>query len=259
VRGARLHQGRSAKLAAAGEGPEEAREEVEQGMTDFFRFPRTPHVAWLGEGAPRDDKLLSDAEVAELLSHTLVVEEKVDGANIGFSADETGQLRVQSRGKYLRLDSLALQFKALPRWLGEHARQIVGALPTGSILFGEWCYAVHSVVYQRLPDWFLAFDLYDASAGRFWSVTRRDRLVAEMGLSSVPHLATRKRTLSELEAMLDEPSRLTEGPIEGVYVRHDEGPYLVARAKLVRPEFVQNIDEHWSRRPLQKNELRPLR
>ncbi|NLZ78249.1 MAG: DNA ligase, partial [Gammaproteobacteria bacterium] len=27
-------------------------------MSDFFRFPHTPHIDWLGEGMPRDDKVL---------------------------------------------------------------------------------------------------------------------------------------------------------------------------------------------------------
>ena len=52
---------------------------------NFFRYPHTPHLAWLGEGAPRDDKVLSPLEVEAFLSQPLIVEEKVDGANIGIS------------------------------------------------------------------------------------------------------------------------------------------------------------------------------
>lgn len=37
-------------------------------MTDFFRYPHTPHLAWLGEGSPRDDKVLPPAEVKTLLN-----------------------------------------------------------------------------------------------------------------------------------------------------------------------------------------------
>jgi hypothetical protein len=44
-------------------------------MTDFFRFPHTPHLAWLGEGSPRDDKVLLPNEVAALLAGNVVVEE----------------------------------------------------------------------------------------------------------------------------------------------------------------------------------------
>src|SRR5690606_2076140 len=51
-------------------------------VTEFFRFPQTPHLAWLGEGQPRDDKVLTPDEVDALLAGEVVVEEKVDGANI---------------------------------------------------------------------------------------------------------------------------------------------------------------------------------
>lgn len=67
-------------------------------MAGFFRFPHTPHIAWLGEGMPRGDKLLSAAEVDELLSCQGVVEEKLDGANLGFSLAPDGGLRAQNRG-----------------------------------------------------------------------------------------------------------------------------------------------------------------
>ena len=70
-------------------------------MTDFFRFPHTPHLAWLGEGSPRDDKVLSPDEVTALLASDVVVEEKLDGANLGLSLAPDGRLRVQNRGQYL--------------------------------------------------------------------------------------------------------------------------------------------------------------
>jgi hypothetical protein len=55
-------------------------------MSDgFFRFPHTPHLAWLGQGEPRDDKVLSADGSLNLLSADVVLEEKVDGANLGFS------------------------------------------------------------------------------------------------------------------------------------------------------------------------------
>jgi hypothetical protein len=38
--------------------------------------------------------VLASHELRELLARVLVVEEKVDGANLGFSVDEQGTLRV---------------------------------------------------------------------------------------------------------------------------------------------------------------------
>ena len=66
-------------------------------MSDFFRFPRTPHLAWLGAGSPRDDKLLAPVDAAELLAGEVTVEEKIDGANLGLSLDEH-QRRCQLHG-----------------------------------------------------------------------------------------------------------------------------------------------------------------
>lgn len=70
-------------------------------VTDFFRFPHTPHLAWLGEGLPRDEKLLSPNVASALLAGDVVVEEKLDGANLGLSLAPDGALRAQNRGQYL--------------------------------------------------------------------------------------------------------------------------------------------------------------
>ena len=223
-------------------------------MTAFFRFPHTPHLAWLGEGQPRDDKVLAPHDAGELLSQEVVVEEKVDGANLGFSVDEHGALRAQNRGTYHSLEGGHGQWKPLRRWVQARTHALAEALFPDLILFGEWCYAVHSIRYTRLPDWFLAFDVYDRASGEFWSIDRRDALASGLGLAVVPRLGAGRFDLPQLEA-LPCGSRLADGPAEGLYVRHDAGERLAARAKLVRREFVQAIDEHWSKKALVPNAL----
>lgn len=226
-------------------------------MTDepFFKFPHTPHLAWLSSQPCRQDKVLSTSEARELLSAEVLVEEKVDGANLGISADPSGELRVQNRGSFLGTRAHA-QFEPLWSWLEARREPLLQALGSNLILFGEWCFAVHSVRYDALPDWFLAFDVYDRHAGRFWSSPRRDALIASLGLASVPTLARGHFSLEDLQRMLG-VSQLTSAPMEGLYVRHDEGDFLAARAKLVRSEFVQAIAKHWSSLPLQRNALCP--
>lgn len=223
-------------------------------MSEFFRFPRTPHLAWVGRTLPRNDKILTDREAEELLAGEVVVEEKVDGANVGFSIDESGSLRAQNRGQYLDPESSHPQFSPLFRWLASRELQIAEALFPDLLLFGEWCYAVHSVTYSSLPDWFLAFDVYDRRVGQFWSTWRRDRLAAKLGISTVPILGIGCFDVQALGSMLDS-SRLTVGPPEGLYVRRQNSLHLTARAKLVRAEFVQSIGTHWSRSGLRRNKL----
>lgn len=225
-------------------------------MSSFFRFPHTPHLAWLGTGQPRDDKVLAPEEVRDFLAHDLVVEEKVDGANVGFSVDAHGELQAQNRGSYLTPDACHPQFKPLFRWLAPRRDTVLEALFPDLMLFGEWCYAVHSVRYTQLVDWFLAFDVYDRSRGEFWSAVRRDELVRRLGLELVPRLGEGRFDLAGLRALLGK-SKLSDAPAEGVYVRRDQGERLVARAKLVRTEFTQAIGEHWSRRALEVQPLPP--
>jgi ATP-dependent RNA circularization protein (DNA/RNA ligase family) len=213
---------------------------------EFFRFPHTPHLAWLASGAPRDDKVLSPQEVRDMLAHEVVIEEKVDGANVGLSVDEHGHLQAQNRGSYLTRERSHPQFKPLFHWLAVRRDALVDKLFPDLILFGEWCYATHSVRYTKLPDWFLAFDIYDRSRAEFWSSARRDELVRSLGLEVAPRLAKGRFDLGGIQRLLG-LSELGDGLAEGVYVRRDSADRLVARAKLVRPEFVQSIEEHWSR------------
>jgi len=220
----------------------------------FFRFPHTPHLAWLGPGQPRDDKVLSPTEAAEVLAGEVLVEEKVDGANVGLSVNEEGELCAQNRGSYLTPASSHPQFKPFFRWLDARRDALSDALFPDLMLFGEWCWAVHSVRYTKLPDWFLAFDVYDRARRQFWSAARRCEFAHALDVALVPKLGAGRYSVAKLRSMLGR-SMLSDGPAEGIYVRRDEGEFLAARAKLVRPEFVQAIGDHWSRRSIETNQL----
>lgn len=221
---------------------------------EFFRFPHTPHLAWLGEGTPRDDKVLAPGEADDLLSGEVVVEEKVDGANLGISVGEDGVMRVQNRGTYLTRDNAHPQFRQLFDWLEVRRIELEDALFPSLILFGEWCVAVHSVRYSRLPDWFLAFDVYDREAGRFWSTRRRNELVDRLRLARVPEVARGRFDLDGLLSLMGR-SRFTDEPSEGLYIRRESADWLEGRAKLVRAAFTQAIGEHWSKRVMERNAL----
>lgn len=225
-------------------------------MSDaFVKFPRTPHLFWQGSSAPRGDRLVAPAEAKSLLRRRVSVEEKVDGANVGLSIDPTGRVRAQSRGHHLE-PGTAGQWKPLWRWLALRESQITSALGRILILFGEWCYAEHSVTYDALPDWLLVIDVYDRREARFWSRPRRDALAQRLGLSVVPLLGEGLYSAESVRKLIG-PSRLGSVQAEGIYLRWDDGDWLSARAKIVRPGWVLASDEHWSARPLRKNRLVP--
>lgn len=223
--------------------------------SSFFRFPHTAHITWLGDGVPRDDKVMTAPEVNALLAHKIVVEEKLDGANLGISVSPEGAIRTQNRGQYL-VEPHAGQFKELSSWLKYREEALFEALGEHLILFGEWCAARHSLEYDRLSDWLLVFDVYDRQEQRFWSSVRRNALAGQLGLRVVPKVFSGKATVESLKQLLHKhSSAFRDGPMEGVVVRYESDDWLYERAKLVRPDFTQAIGEHWRNRKIEWNRL----
>lgn len=220
---------------------------------NFVKFPSTPHLATLPGVEIRDNKVLTVQERRAFLTQDLIIEEKVDGANLGISFDSSGNMLAQNRGSYLELPSSG-QWRTLQDWLRLRTNVLFDTLNDQFILFGEWCYARHSVFYSRLPDWFLAFDIYDRQSSRFLSVPHRDTLCRTIGVAQVPVIARGRFELEELANLIGK-SALTDQPAEGIYVRLDSGKWLVQRAKLVCPVFLRSLNEHWSQFALEPNRL----
>lgn len=221
--------------------------------TEFLKFPSTPHLAVLGGFAVRDDKVFTESEREEFLQHEIVVEEKIDGANLGISFGKTGNILLQNRGNYIQLPYVG-QWKKLNGWLSLHTDLLFDILGKRYLIFGEWCYARHSVYYNKLPDWFLGFDIYDREMGIFLSVPERNRILSLSDIAKVPEIKKGRFTLSELTELLSD-SKIGDTPAEGIYLRLDNHSRIERRAKLLRPEFIQSIKRHWSKSGIEKNKL----
>lgn len=222
---------------------------VEAGDDKLLKFPRTAHIANLG-AATRDDKILGGGDLAALVGphHHIIVEEKVDGANMGiFISREENKIMVQNRSHFISSKYHA-QFGPLDHWLAQHAGDLWSLLiPGRHILYGEWLYATHSVKYTHLPGWFVAYDLYDRMTKKFAS---RQVLAELLATTSIPHVPLvfegSVGDLEELKSMVAGPSRYNQAQREGVVVRICDGDKLVSRAKLVRADFIAG-NERWNR------------
>lgn len=176
---------------------------------DLFKFPRTKHLFDAGgSGVSRDDLLMDPGEEGAFYSKVskgkgargkatgggklVAMEEKVDGANLGISIDpDTLQFKVQNRSHFIN-SKTHRQFGILDSWLSEHSEglfKVLGADPGRNVLFGEWLYATHSIAYTRLPDYFLAFDIYDRVVGKFLSWRERNRCLEGTGIHPVRLIA----------------------------------------------------------------------
>ena len=154
---------------------------------EFFKFNRTRHIFDAGgNGVTRDDLVMSKGESEMFLKKSLfVIEEKVDGANIGFSIDKNFVVRAQNRSHYVNSASHK-QFSTLDAWIEKHSQDLLKILnPPGKyILFGEWLFAKHSVYYTGLPGHFLAFDIFDTERNCYLNVFERNSIVNKG--SSIP-------------------------------------------------------------------------
>ena len=103
----------------------------------FHKFPHTPHLLWLGDGAPREDKVLTPGEAAAFLAGELIIEEKVDGANMGLSLGPDGRVRAQSRGNYLAPGRCHAQWNPLWPWLAERRGQLEARAKVASAGFKQ--------------------------------------------------------------------------------------------------------------------------
>ena len=63
--------------------------------------------------------------------------------------------------------------------------------------------------------------------------------------------------MDDLLALLSTRSAFCDGEVEGVYLRIDDPRtgLNVARGKIVRPDFIQGITEHWQSKKLERNGL----
>lgn len=223
----------------------------------LLKFPRTQHLINLG--AATSDDLVSNSVLHS--TGPVVIEEKIDGANMGISLDYNGSLVLQNRSHTINSRSHA-QFRCLDAWLHQHGDDLRAILhqdeqfPERHILYGEWVVAMHSISYSALPDVFLAFDFYDRVTDTFASRELLSRLLQGTGIRQVPLIRTLMNGVSrqELLSHVSRTSAFYDGPVEGVYVRFEDPERLrtVDRGKVVRADFIAG-NEHWSKGILKAN------
>lgn len=238
----------------------------------IIKFPRTRHVQNLGS-MTRDDLIMDKKEVSEFLDREIYVEEKIDGANMGFSIKDN-KIVAQNRSHYVN-STYHAQFKYLDKWIFEHSADLWEILQdpngfTGSrILYGEWVYAKHSIEYSRLPDYFIAFDLYDRIEEKFWSRPRLERALTGTSISLITIIAHKSfqnsqnfsrnlwfcQKTDELRDLVNAKSNFYDGPVEGVYLRICDDDWLIKRGKIVRSDFTSGIEGHWTKDILTPNKL----
>lgn len=233
---------------------------------DFNKYPRTPHL--FGSKGTSDDKHLGESESKEFVCNdSLIVEEKLDGTNVGIHFSKDGELVLQCRG-HLITEGMHPQYDLFKQWTTVKQQILEDMLGTKYLLFGEWVYARHSIQYFGLTHYFYEFDIYDKEQNVFLDLERRLKLIDVTAIQTVPVVHRGKLTrdtLSKLigpslfESRFEHPNtNRTDNLMEGLYLRTESDGMVTGRAKWVRPEFVEKIkqSEHWQYQAMVANQLR---
>lgn len=232
---------------------------------DFVKYPRTPHL--FGSRGTDDDKHLSAEESARFIADpSLIVEEKLDGTNVGIHFTSAGRMVLQCRGHEIT-SGMHPQYDLFKQWTMGNRAVFEIVLEDRFILFGEWLYARHSVHYRTLPHYFFEFDIYDKRAELFLDLASRLAMLEGSGIRTVPIVHRGAVEADELHGLIG-PSAYdsafenpltgrTDNLMEGLYLRTEAAGRVTGRAKLVRPEFVEKVklSEHWQHQAMVPNLL----
>ncbi len=224
-----------------------------------------------------------------LAGQYLVIEEKMDGANAAFSFNESGELRLQSRGHYLTGGSRESQFGMFKSWATQYEGLFLDRFEDRFIVFGEWMYEKHTIFYDNLPHLFLEFDIWDKSKKTFLSTKARRELTRDTPIVSVPVLyegpapddykdimsligPSTAKTNKWADVLFDiadksgmdrdrvKKQTLWHDGMEGLYFKVESETETLERYKWVRRDFLQAIldgDGHHQHRMLVPNRLNP--
>src|SRR5688572_26897204 len=155
-----------------------------QSRDDFVKYPRTPHLA--GSAGTDDDRHLAERETERFLADpSLIIEEKLDGTNVGLHFTSANKLVLQCRG-HLITEGMHPQYDLFKQWAVVKRPVLEDRLTDRYILFGEWLYARHSVHYRRLPHYFFEFDIYDKEIRAFLDLEHRLIVLEGTSIETVP-------------------------------------------------------------------------
>lgn len=227
----------------------------------FVPFPRTPHVSG-SVGSGDDDAIVGLEQMLQLLDDELevVLEEKVDGANVSVHFEDESQRwapTLQKRSGVLQTNELT-QFNLFRDWVFERVEELWNALGDRFVLFGECLIMRHAVAYTRLPDMVLAFDVFDKQAQQFLGRRRVEQLLADTGVRMVPLVerfnsrpsssgsSDRDRrpqlTREHLSELAEQQSAFGEERREGIYIRIERDGVVEQRFKFRRDTFVPGAE-----------------
>lgn len=227
-------------------------------------YMRTKHFFYKPNAQRLD--LIADEDECKCVftNENTFVEEKVDAANCGICYYESHPIirnrsHILQKGKSGHLRTPAkIQFAPIWNYFYDNIEKFeklnnLCGFPAS--IYAEWMYAVHGIMYDKLPSLFMAYDIYDWEKGVYIKTDLARKLLQESGFAIVPLLHAGKiPNCSFLEKFMNEKSPFsTSDKREGIYIKVCDNEQIIARFKWVRHDFIQG--SRWDERKLTRNKI----
>lgn len=225
----------------------------------FIPFPKTPHLS--GSAVVDDDQVIKDGDLIARFSNAqrIVVQEKVDGANVSVHFMYEWTPILQKRSGLIGQAEKA-QYNVFRDYVFEHLESLFSLLSTRYCLFGEWLWNQHAVSYDSLPSFLLIFDIFDKTTSEWLSRQRIEALIQpfEGEFHMVPNLEVvelnaangnhdhRQNTNNvgtQIRRHLVRRSNFSSENQEGIYIRVEDETKVVYRCKLRVSNFVPGRED----------------
>ena len=219
-------------------------------------YPRIPHLDKSISKMTHDD-ILSDGITYPIDCY---IQEKIDGANLGVSWYKNGPI-VRNRNNILKKGYSKIhtpakeQFKSTWNWVHDNRKDIQmisESLMSEITIFGEWMFAQHSVTYNKLPDWFVAYDIWVVEDHKFLSPKKVDELLSKTNISYIKPYKTVLNNVDDVVRWSELKSDYTDGVREGIVIKTIEGNFVKNFYKVVNSHFNRREDFN---EKLMKNKL----
>jgi atypical dual specificity phosphatase len=189
------------------------------------------------------------------------IQEKADGANLGVSfVDDVPILRnkehILKKG-YSKIKTPAKkQFTSAWNWLHAHKEdiQLVSELWQSPItIYGEWLNYSHSIQYNKLPDLFLAYDIWSVEDNNYLAPNIVDNLLSQ---TSIKYIKPYKVEFNSIEEIIEKSEMISsyyDGISEGIVIKFSDGRFCNSMCKVVN-KFFERCNDFNTRIPI-KNKL----
>lgn len=210
-------------------------------------YPRIPHLDKNISKMSHDD-ILSDSSIAYPING--YIQEKIDGANLGVSWYKNGPI-VRNRNNILKKGYSKIhtpskeQFKSTWNWVHDHRKEIQkisDILMSEITIYGEWMLAQHSINYNKLPDWFIAYDIWVVEDNKFLSPKKVEELLSNTSISYIKPHEVNLNSIDEIVTWSEMNSDYRLGIREGVVIKTVEGDYVKDTYKVVNKYFNRRED-----------------